>query len=238
MTTGSHRISVRREIRSVERGLIELQREVGDTVYWYEFDPAASSAGDTYGEGSIPDPFDPTLTPSGTGVVFKAPKPTFAVWIRFIPPSNAQTDAGEYTLDHTSMRFAVKTLRETGLRHPEDPTWHFNDRIAYNGILFRIEQYEPKGWLHNAYLMIDVSARQFKDDELETDTFPLGEPVGTSMPWKPGEQLNWPALRPSDWENDDLVGAEQSGTSGGENLDGGDAGSDYYPEQVFDGGRS
>lgn len=203
MPNGSHRIGVRREIRSAERGLTELQREIGDTVTWYELDPALSSGGEIYGEGGIQDPFDLTLAPSGAGLIFKAPKPTVAVWIRFIPTTTPQSESGEYTLDTSTMRFATKTLREAGLQHPQDPNWHFNDRIAYNGVLFRVEEYAPKGWLHNAYLMIDVSLRQFKEEEMESDAFPIGESPTTSTPWTPGQQLDWPALQPTDWENHD-----------------------------------
>lgn len=204
---GSHRSSVRREIRSVERGLRQFQREVGDTVVWYEFDSAKSSGGDTYDEGGIPDPLDPTLIPTGAGLVFKAPTAIPVVWIRFVTPTAIQTEEGEYTVNRTTLRFARDVMRTSGLQNPLDPAAHFNDRYSYNGFLYRVDGYNPRGWIHNTYLMVDVNGTQLKPEELQSDSFPFNETPGTSSAWTPGQQLGWiptgpPNVQPN-WETPD-----------------------------------
>jgi hypothetical protein len=197
----THRLSARREIQSIQRGLRSFQNEVGTTVLWYEFDPAASSGGDTYQEGGIPTPFDPQLQPTGAGLVFRDPVVIPVVWLRFLPPSQVQTDLGEYTVNQTSLRVASEAMRSSGLRAPFDPAAHFNDRYLYNGFLYRVESYAPRGWVHNAYNMVDVTGRQVKEEELESDTFPLGEADTASVQWTPGQQLAWRPGLPANLED-------------------------------------
>lgn len=192
---------MRRLVRSMQKGLRQFQREVGDNIIWYELDRAYSTTDDTYGEGPIPDPFDNTTHGTGPGETFKAPKILPAVWIRFQAPERVQTDAGLYTIKHTSLRFSTEAMRGAGLESPEDPDLHYGDRYAYQGALYRVEQYEPKGWLGGVWIMIDVQGREFKEEELEADTFPFWQTDAQSTPWTPGQQLDWPATQPTDWEN-------------------------------------
>lgn len=197
---GSHRTSIRREIRSIERGLRQFQREVGTYVYWYEFDQPHSGGGDTYSEGGIPDPFDTSLVPSGPGEIFRPPVGIPVVWFRFTAPGSVQTDSGEYTINRTNLRISVEAMRRSGLRQPMDPAFHFNDRYAYNGFLYRVEAYSPRGWLHDTYLMVDVQGREMKEEEFETDVFPIGENPLAATAWTPGQLLDWQSRQPGDWE--------------------------------------
>lgn len=196
----SHRNSIRREVRSIERGLKQFQREVGDVITWYEFDPVNSTPEDTYGEGPLPNPMDPTQAVVGTGLAFRPPVVIPAVWVRFIPPEAIQTDSGEYTINHLSLRIAVDSLRRSGLRQSLDPAFHYNDRFAYRDFPYRVEEYAPKGWLGGAYLIVDVTGRQLKEEEFETDAFPMGETAQAATYWTPGQQLDWQSRQPSDWE--------------------------------------
>jgi len=197
---GTHRNSLRREIRSIERGLREFQQEVGDVVEWYEFDPYLSGGGDTYQEGSIPDPFDASLPLSGQGVVFRPPVAIPVVWLRFMAPESVQTDSGEYTINRTSLRMSANGIKSGALRHAFDPDYHYNDRYSYNGFLYRVESFSPRGWLHGAYLMVDITGRQMKEEEFETDQFPIGQAESTLTAWTPGQALVWNPRQPSDWE--------------------------------------
>jgi hypothetical protein len=183
MAGQSHR-SVRREIRSAERGLRELQREVGDTVSWYELDRTVSTADDIYDEGPGAD----------GGLRFRAPRPVPAVWIRYQPPTRIATDQGEYTLSSISLRVSVDGMRRSGLDAPLDPDRHFDDRFGYNGFLYRVESYVPRGWMLGTYIMVDVSGRQLKPDELQTDVYPFWE-VGSTAHTQ-GESLDWPDVTP------------------------------------------
>lgn len=187
-------------MRSIQRGLRSFQREIGTEVLWYEFDPQTSSAGDTYQEGGIPNPFDPQLQTTGAGLVFRPPVQIPVVWMRFQPPEQVQTELGEYTVNRTSLRIASDAMRSSGLRYPFDPAAHYNDRYFYNGFLYRVDTYAPRGWVHNAYNMVDVTGRQLKEEEFRTDTFPIGEADTQATQWTPGQRLAWQSNLPGDEE--------------------------------------
>lgn len=185
---GKARHSLRREKNSIYRGLKELQREVGDTVGWYEPDPADSSSNSVYDEGPG----------TGAGLVYRVSVPIPSVWIRLAPPAGVQTEGGEYLLRTCSLRISSAEIRRSGITHPISSEQHYNDRFAYNGFLFRVETYQPKGWLQGEFIMVDVMGRQYKGDELVTDHFPFWEL--DSAAHLPGNALSWPNTQPTDWE--------------------------------------
>lgn len=197
----THRNSARKEINSIFKGLRQFQAEVGTTILWYEFDRANSTSSDTYGEGAIPDPFDPSLYTPSPGLTFKPPKYIPVIWLRFIPPESVQSETGEYTVYTATIRISAKTMRESGLMSPLDPAAHYNDRFFYNGTLYRVENYAPKGWVHDTWINVDVAGRQIKQEELESDNFEFWEDPSTATAWTPGEQLTWPATQPGDLES-------------------------------------
>lgn len=177
---GQSRRSVRREIRTAERGLRELQREVGESVTWYEPSLASSTVNSVYDEG-------PGL---GPGLVYRSGRDVPAIWIRYQSPSIVATDDGEYTLSHISFRVTANAMRRSGLAAPLDADHHFNDRFSYNGFLYRVESFSPKGWLMGTYLMVDVTGRQLKADELMTDAYPFWEVASTAH--TQADSLDWP----------------------------------------------
>jgi hypothetical protein len=91
-------------------------------------------------------------------------------------------------------------MRRAGLYNPMSPDQHYNDRFSYNGFLYRVEEYEPKGWLQGEYLMVDIMGRELKPDELVTDSFPFWQLDST--PLTPGQTLPWPNTPPYDLEDD------------------------------------
>lgn len=248
MSVGSHRTSLRREIRSIERGLVDFQREVGDNITWYEFDAAHSTENQIFDEGPLPDPFDPQLdqaqgktwigddkfsdaddgqgtweqvpvwaqggetfaqlSPGGTwgalgrsGRAYRAPVTIPAIWVRFLAPENVGSDAGEYAVNSIAIRISAGVMRDSGLASPFNPAAHFNDRFSYNGFLYRADDYAPRGWLHGAYLMVDISGRQLKEEELYEDTPDFWETPQASTAWTPGQQLAWPPTQPDQLED-------------------------------------
>lgn len=211
---GDHRNSVRQLLRSYQKGLRQFQHEVGDNIVFYEFDRLNSTMDDTYDEGQLPDIFDPALADTGTpGRVYRNPVIIPAVWVFLTAPTTVQTEEGEYTVNTVSFRMSTQTAGRVGLQTPLDPAKHFNDRFSYNGFLYRVDKWSPRGWLFGQYMMVDVSGTQVKTEELAEDATPFAPsqtdaPVVTSLPWTPGESLNWPALQPQDWnqaEDDDSV---------------------------------
>jgi hypothetical protein len=203
---GTHRISVRDQQRSYARGLRELQREVGVTIVWYEFDHDDTTMDDTYDEGQVPDVLDPGLNTdnSGPGLVYRNPLQVPVVWLRFEAPTNVQSESGEYTVSTVSFRMTAQTSRRVGLQNPMDPSKHFNDRFVHQGFLYRVDSYTPKGWISDQYFMVDVLGTEVKTEELADEKLPGTSPfdalAGTpSTPWTPGQALDWPETQPSDW---------------------------------------
>lgn len=203
-SNGVHRGSVRQILRSYQQGLTELQREIGDNIVIFEFDHVNSSMDDTYDEGQLPDIFDPALADTGTpGRVYRNPTVVPAIWIRFVEPSRVATDEGEYLVSTLSFRASIQTMRRVGLEMPVDPSKHFNDRFSYNGFLYRVDEWQPRGWLLGQYMMVDVVGTQVKTEEIAEDAFPFSPPPATSLPWTPGQALDWPNTQPQDVPRED-----------------------------------
>jgi hypothetical protein len=200
---GSHRRVIRNNIQYIEKGLRKAARRFGDTILWLEYDPVHSNMGDTYNEGSIPDPFDTSLPHVGPGVIYRPAKPVPAVWVRYQPPTRPVSDEGEYPTSSCQARISARTMSGLGLINPQDPEQHFNDRFAYRGKVYRVGSYEPNGWLGGAYLMIDVAGAELMPDELMTDTTPEVEAQGSAPAWIPGQRLDWAPEFPDDWNDTD-----------------------------------
>lgn len=192
------------------RGLNQFQPETGVVIAYFEFDVSRTTESDTYDEGPIPTPFDPDLNqavaygsgpnydsgtgydqPVQSGLAFKPAKFIRCVWWRYNPPTQVQSEEGEYTLDTCSVRFIADNLKKAGLQHSLDPDLHFNDRLWYQGKLYRVERYTPKGQVFGRYTMVDIDGRQLKPDELQDSSMPFADEPGTETPWTPGEELDW-----------------------------------------------
>jgi hypothetical protein len=196
---GDHRNSVRQILRSYQRGLRQFEHEVGDNIVYYEFDHVNSTMDDTYDEGQLPDIFDPSLADTGTpGRVYRYPSTIPAIWVRLQSPTDVQSEQGEYTVNVVSWRASTQTMSRTGLQNPLDPSKHFNDRFSYKGFLYRVDQWQPRGWLFGQYMMVDVMGTEVKTEELTEDNFPFA-PIAPSIPWTPGQALDWPNTLPQDW---------------------------------------
>ncbi len=203
---GTHRRIIRNNVNNIEKSLRKFQRRVGDTVLWLEYDSANSTTTDTYTEGAIPDPFDPSNNQPGPGIVYKPPKPLPAVWVRYHQPTNVFTSEGEYTPSSLDFRAARTTMVGLGLLTPLDPAQHFNDRFSYRGKVYRVDSYKPTGWMAGTYLMLDVGGTEVMPDELMTDLTPPIESADAVTPWTPGQRLDWPAVFPNDWGTEDSPG--------------------------------
>lgn len=195
---GSHRRMIRHNLRAIQKDLRKFQRRVGATVDYYEFDPVHTRSHDTYDEGAIPNPFWPAFHQRGPGVVGRSVKRLPAIWVFYTAPDNVYSGEGHYTPSSVAVRFSRSVMVGSGIRYPEDPARHFNDRFFYNGKLYRIDSYTPKGWVGGVYNMIDISGPEVMADELVSDRTPPFRPYGTSAPWQPGEVLNWPPALPHD----------------------------------------
>lgn len=203
---GDYRNSARDVLRSYQRGLRQFQHDVGDNIVLYEFDHMNSTMDDTYDEGQLPDIFDPSLADTGQpGRVYRFPVTIPALWVFFHAPTEVQTEEGEYTVSTVNWRASTQTMIRSGLQDPLDPAKHFNDRFSYNGFLYRVDSWAPRGWLVGRYMNVDVMGTEVKTEELAGDNTPFTPPA-PSLPWTPGEALDWPNLQQQDWnraEDDD-----------------------------------
>lgn len=191
----SHRRGIRHELAMMQRGLADFATEVGVNVSWYEFDPSRTTSSDVYDEGPIPNIFDPTLPQTYGGLAFRPPVKIKCVWWRYLAPSNIQTQGGEYTVSTSTLRFPSSSMGRAGLHRPMAPEAHLNDRYFFQGRLYRVESYAPRGQIYGTFIMVDVAGTELMPQELQTNVA-ISEPEGTPTPWTPGEMLDMPDVTP------------------------------------------
>jgi hypothetical protein len=147
--------SIRREITSIKKGIKEYQRETGETVIWFEFDPTGTTKDPVYDEG-----------PSRK---WKKGKPVPVVFAYFHEDQETPSAEGFYMVNTTHFTVLLDILRKAGISNPEDTEKHMHDRFSFNGNTYNVFGYVKQGLVSNEWLTVAVDGRQVKEDELPTD---------------------------------------------------------------------
>lgn len=136
-------------------GMRKHQREWGESVLWFEFNPGDSQKHPIYDEGPSRVWFPPFVLP--------------VLFIDFQQNPPAPDTDGLYNVASAAVTFQ---LTEALNRFRVDPTVtvaHFRDRFSYGGIIFTVVQYEKRGLVNGIYLTISCRAEQVKEEEFFND---------------------------------------------------------------------
>lgn len=147
--------SIRRELRSINRGIKSYQRETGETILWFEFDVLGTTKDPVYDEG-----------PSRK---YKTGKPVPVIFAYFHEDEERPNPDGFYMVNTLHFTVLIDTLRKAGISNPERTELHMHDRFSFNGNMYNINAYRKQGLVHGTWLTIAVDGTQVKEDELATD---------------------------------------------------------------------
>jgi len=167
---------LRRNAIRINQGLERFGRQVGQDVLWYEWnaasvededssDPGPQFDDDLYDEGGS-QPGRPDA-PVGRNAEWWAPVTVRVLQAVLNEGEQEFQDIGNYTVDRLSIVVAYEALVKAGISNPTDRGGHMNDRIGYDGRLFSVDAFNPRGRIANVPgFTVSVMATEIKDDEL------------------------------------------------------------------------
>jgi len=145
-----------REIRSAYRGMKSYQLEAGQWVQWYRFNKAATTSDPVYGTGPQRVWYPPLTIPVIIGEYDRA--------------AENFDDDGLYQVDTVHGIINYFAFFSTGMIDP-DPNGadHVNDRFAYDGHLFSVSTFLPRGRTASYFLTISFDGIEVAAEELSED---------------------------------------------------------------------
>jgi hypothetical protein len=153
-----------RDIRDAYRGMFEYQLQVGQWVQWFRFDQADTTSHPVYDVGPQRVWYPPVTLPVYIGEYHRAPK-------------NFDDD-GLYLIDNVTVIVSYDAFFHTTMPDP-DPTGqdHLNDRVAFDGKLFHVTSFIPKGRVASHFLTITIDLAEVASEDLAEDVLdPMFQP--------------------------------------------------------------
>lgn len=153
------RWNVNSETSAIHRGLRGWQRGTGDTITYFRFDYAGSVVDDVYDEAA------------GIGKSYIGPVnlPVLRATHAQVPNSQPR-DSGLYLVDTLHCTASFDQLAKAGLTLVDLQHGQYQrDRIAYDNVLFDVEQMAVRGQIRRRDVIVTISATQVRDDELVND---------------------------------------------------------------------
>lgn len=136
------------------------QRNTGEYVLWFEFNPALSSRHPVYDEGPNRMWFSPFVLP----VMFTS----------FHQDDPKHTAEGLYTVSSATITFAVVETYDRFRSSALNTGGHFKDRFSWTApseaaMVFTVTDFEKQGLVHGTYLTISARGEQVKSEEFAND---------------------------------------------------------------------
>ena len=145
-----------RDIRDAYEGMKEYQLHVGQWVHWFRFNKGATTAHPIYDTGPQRVWYPAITLPVLIGEYSRAPQ-------------NFDDD-GLYLIDRVHLIFSYDAFFHTTMLDP-DPSGqdHLNDRVGFDGHLFSVDLFIPRGRVASHFLTISVDLTEVGQADLDED---------------------------------------------------------------------
>lgn len=155
-----------REIYSAYEGMKEYNLLAGQTCTWYRFNKAGTTSHPVYGTGPQRAWFPGINVPLQIGEYNRA--------------AQNFDDDGLYRVDSAHLILSYGAFFHSTIQDP-DPTGqdHVNDRVGYDGALFSVDSFLPRGRVADNFLTISVDLRQVAEEEMIDDA-----PIPMFLPYQ------------------------------------------------------
>ena len=86
------------------------------------------------------------------------------------PPQNYDDD-GLYIVDKAHLIFSYDAFFHSTMPDP-DPNYqgHLNDRVAFDGYLFSVDSFQPRGRVADQFLTVSADLRGVAQEDMDEDT--------------------------------------------------------------------
>ena len=157
----SRHFDARYETKSIEDGMrVFMEEEVGQTVLWWVYDPAATEVDNVYSVGT-------DYLPGGRR--WYPPIPVVCINAIRVEGAKQYTD-GLYTQDTIHLILSANSAQQAAMPNLID-TWpeHLRDRLLWQGRVYTPTRIELRGVLRESYTVIGIDLIQVNPDELVDD---------------------------------------------------------------------
>lgn len=145
-----------RDIQSAYEGMKLAQLDQGEWVHWFRYNQAASTSHPVYDTGP-------------TRVWY--PAITLPVWLgEYSRASKNIDDDGLYLVDKVHVICSYDAFFHTTMPDP-DPHYnnHLRDRVGYDGHIFKVDMFLPKGRVASYFLTISIDLTELAQSEMAED---------------------------------------------------------------------
>lgn len=145
-----------RDIRDGDRAMKEYQRQVGQWAHWFRFNLAATTAHPVYDVGPQRVWYPPITVPVMIGEYGRA--------------GQNFDDDGLYRLDSVHFVISKSAFFHTTMPDPDETgADHVNDRVGFDGTLFSVDSFQPRGRVAGYFWTISVDAHEVAQEDLDED---------------------------------------------------------------------
>jgi hypothetical protein len=146
------------ETQKIAEGLRGWQPAWGDQVAYFRWDYAGSTRHPVYDEAIE------------GGRVFHGPIEVPVLSAVHVETADSLDEGGFYTTDNVRVMAGFRQLARTGLTRADLHTGAYQrDRIAYDGLLFRVLEMRILGQIQRHDVTVEINAVQLKADEIPND---------------------------------------------------------------------
>lgn len=135
---------------------VDYQPQVGQWCQWYRFNPSGTTANPIYDTGPQRAWFPFVTLPLMLGEYTRA--------------DQNFDDDGLYLVDNLHLIISYDQFFHTQMLDP-DPTGmdHLNDRVGFDGHLFSVDSFVPRGRVASYFLTISCNLTEVAQEELDED---------------------------------------------------------------------
>lgn len=168
----------RRELGLIRKHYRQYQKDHGETVVWYQFQPLGTNASNT---SVYDDVYDEGIVGAGgkkykTGVV---------VPVLMASEQEDQKRAipeGRQPVQITNVIISIEDMRAAGISEPYEYRGHLNDMFLYDGRYFSVQSYRVRGRLKDDLLAVVEGIEIYINQEMPFDPGPSGYAI-QNLPW-------------------------------------------------------
>jgi hypothetical protein len=147
------------EVNSIWDGISrDLQRPVGQRVYWYRYDPVNTVIHPVYDVGS----------PQG-GRAYKDPVPLPVINAYISHGQQFDNDRGFYTVDTMRLFINYEDVQRDLPDLVLNPDVYLKDRVVFRNQVYAPNNMSPRGQVGYDYMTLTVDLTQMKPEELYND---------------------------------------------------------------------
>lgn len=155
---------LRRNLWRINRGLKRFQYQTGQSVTWYPFDSASLDD-----DGTDTDLYD-----EGIAINWLPGLHLPVLQAYYIPATQNDTGDGLYLVDSLRLTIGVDQFQKFTHLSELDRSHRLNDRVSYEGRVYSVNDWRPKGRAADKYTIITATCVEVREDEGVFDT--SGEP--------------------------------------------------------------